>query len=189
MYSIQAYYARLKSEENLLKAKQKIILSKAILYSDATRSVYSIYRVTSKEKRLLEEIDCLINGINQLLQGIMGTAPWNVAWKWKKGTSYVDIARLMAEAARSNCPVTTSFLRRARAWPFFSDAKSVSALHAALDAQHWKMAKLLVRNLDACPYVADTRGRRPTDLMPPEMREQLEKVSRCACCIFVCLCL
>lgn len=129
------------------------------------------------EQTRLKRNTILSKGIKLLLKVIQGDAPWTVAWRWTKGNTYADVTRLMSEAARCNCPVTASFLHRARAWPFYSDDECVSPLHAALDAEQWKMVEILVSNLGACPYVPDTRGRLPTSLMPAETRLQLEKVS------------
>lgn len=127
------------------------------------------------ERTRLEGNDSLIKGIKFLLRVIRGDTPWTAAWRWNKGASYADITLLMSAASKSNCPVTASFLQRARAWPFYSAAECDSPLHAALDAQQWTMAEILVRNLGACPYVSDKRKRLSTDLMPTETRKQLEQ--------------
>lgn len=84
----------------------------------------------------------------------------------------------MAEATRANCPLTATFLQQAGAWSFLSGPQLASPLHAAMEAGHWCMVDMLVRDLGGCLYVPDGEGRLPKDMMPFDRRQQLEQVSQ-----------
>ncbi|XP_063851662.1 ankyrin-1-like isoform X2 [Scylla paramamosain] len=132
------------------------------------------------ERRRLEDVDrVLVGGIDDLLSIIKGHTPWKAAWP--KNSSHVHLSRLLTEASRANCPVTAAFLHKAGAWVCFSGdekrphTKVTTALHAALEANHYNMAEMLIRDLRACPYVPDAKGRLPCHLMTMEQRRKVHQ--------------
>ncbi|XP_045110134.1 LOW QUALITY PROTEIN: ankyrin-2-like [Portunus trituberculatus] len=127
-------------------------------------------RLRAEKRRLVKISSVLVKGIKSLLKDIEGNTPWRTAWRWGKGTDRAALSDLLAKTAAANCPVTASFLHSAGAWTSFSQVSHGSALHAALDAGHQCMAELLIRDLGACPYVPDSVGRLPLDIITHEER-------------------
>ncbi|XP_045105077.1 uncharacterized protein LOC123500424 [Portunus trituberculatus] len=134
-------------------------------------------RLRAERRRLVKVSRVLVKGINSLLKDIEGNTPWRTAWRWGKGTDRTAISDLLAKTAAASCPLTASFLHSAGAWSSFSQVSCGSALHAALDAGHQYMAELLIRDLGACPYVPDSVGRLPLDIIThEERRHHLEQL-------------
>ncbi|XP_045137009.1 uncharacterized protein LOC123519625 isoform X2 [Portunus trituberculatus] len=132
-------------------------------------------RLRAEQNRLEKVSNNLVKGVSNLLETIEGNSPWEATWRWCKDTNRATLSDLLAKATAANCPVTAAFLQKAGAWSFFSGTSGSSALHAALEAGHQGMAELLIRELGGCPYVLDTYGRLPIDLMTDEERRKLEE--------------
>ncbi|KAK8383372.1 hypothetical protein O3P69_019031 [Scylla paramamosain] len=117
----------------------------------------------------------VVESIDLIVSCIEGSTPWKAHWPGSKTVDHTLLSSLMTEAARTNCPITATFLQQAGAWPFFSGLQATSPLHAALKAGHWGMVDMLVRDLGGCVYVPDREGCLPIDLIPQEQQQQLEK--------------
>lgn len=120
----------------------------------------------------------LIEGLEVILQDIEGDAPWKAAWRGGQLATPANLTKLMVHAARANCLLTVAYLRWAGAWPFLSGEWGASALTAALESRHFRLAEIIIRDLGGCPYVCEADGRVPRDsvFMPASLREEIEKV-------------
>ncbi|XP_063852501.1 uncharacterized protein LOC135095540 isoform X2 [Scylla paramamosain] len=132
-------------------------------------------RLRAEQRRLEKISSALVEGIDSLVKTIEGNTPWQAAWRWGKETDRPALSDLLAKAAAANCPVTAAFLHRAGGWTVFNGASGGTALHAALEAGHKGMADLLIRDLGGCPYVPDTHGRLPVQMLPDEEQQRLEQ--------------
>ncbi|XP_045105113.1 serine/threonine-protein phosphatase 6 regulatory ankyrin repeat subunit C-like isoform X2 [Portunus trituberculatus] len=137
-------------------------------------------RLLAERRRLEHTGRALVEGIDHLLNMIKGDTPWEA--DWPNNSSHAALSRLLTEASRANCPVTAAFLHKAGAWAFFTGdekhphTKVTTALHAALEANHYSMAEVLIRDLRACPYVPDGKGRLPCNLMTMEQRQKVHQM-------------
>lgn len=155
---------------NLLQQAWNSSNATSAVLCSLTRAYSSRLRAERDRLKSCNEI-CL--EIDTILQTLEGDTPWAAAWG--KGES-VHLTALMAKAVQANCPTTAAFLQQAGAWCFFSGSEP-SPLHAALETEHWSLAKTLVRDLKGCIYIPDREGRSPNDMMPPECRQELEQVT------------
>lgn len=130
----------------------------------------------SELKRIPSSNSHLCNGIGKVMSTLNGDDPWEA--KWPACDSTASLTRLMVEAARVNCNLTTALLHQAGAQAFSCcTVTGVTPLHAALEAGHWRLAQLMTQDMDAFPYLVDTLGRLPLDIeMPPNMKLLLQKV-------------
>lgn len=128
-----------------------------------------------EQNRIRSEDSLLRNGIDHLLKSLQGETPWQTCWPYRD-KAYGDLTNFLVLAARNNCPLTGTFLRLCGAMSFNRNNQGTTPLHAALEANHLSMARSIVRDLGGCLYVADSKGKFPVDLLPWDMRQQLEEV-------------
>ncbi|XP_069168790.1 serine/threonine-protein phosphatase 6 regulatory ankyrin repeat subunit A-like [Procambarus clarkii] len=129
--------------------------------------------VMQYERDRIKDLPELIEGVDELVSCLGGDTPWLASWA--RGQSVETLTQLMVQAARANCILTCSFLYQAGAQASWSTESRVSPLHAALEAQHWRLAERMVKDMGGCLYVPDSTGRLPTAILPPDLRWTLEE--------------
>lgn len=137
-----------------------------------TRIFLNVLKV--EQDRVRPQDSLLRSGIDYLLDGLRSDAPVKTAWPFRDKV-YSDLTNLLVAAARNNCPLTATFLKLCGGMAFKQNDQGTTPLHAALEANHLGMARGMVRDLGACPYVADSQGNLPLDLLQPEMKKQVEE--------------
>ncbi|KAG0711191.1 Ankyrin repeat, PH and SEC7 domain containing protein secG [Chionoecetes opilio] len=137
-----------------------------------TRIFLNVVQV--EQNRVQPEDSVLWSGINHLLSCLRGKTPWQITWLFRE-QAYSDLTSLLVAAARNNCPLTATFLKLCGGMSFKQDDQGTTPLHAALNASHMAMARRMVRYLGACLYVTDAQGNLPSDLLPRDVRHQLEE--------------
>lgn len=128
-----------------------------------------------EQDRVQPQDTLLRSGIDHLLDGLRSDTPVNTAWPFLDKT-YSDLTSFLVAAARNNCPVTATFIKLCGGMSYKWDNTGTTPLHAALEANHLKMARVMVRDLGACPYVADSQGNLPLNLLQPDMKKHVEEV-------------
>ncbi|XP_045599456.2 serine/threonine-protein phosphatase 6 regulatory ankyrin repeat subunit B [Procambarus clarkii] len=131
-----------------------------------------LHTLQIERRRLKPQDSALREGIDHLVTSLRGETPWQTSWPLQADT---DLTSLMVSAATNNCPLTASFLRQAGAKSFLQDQSGITPLHAALDAHHWDLARLMVKHIGACLYIPDSLGRLPLDMLPAHHRTQVEE--------------
>lgn len=127
-----------------------------------------------EQDRVRPEDSVLRDGMDHLLNSLRGETPWQTAWPFRD-KAYSDLTSLLVAAARNNCPLTATFLKLCGGMSFKRDDQGTTPLHAALDANHMDMARMLVRDLGACLYAEDSKGKLPLELLQHDVRQQLEE--------------
>ncbi|MPC58140.1 Ankyrin-1 [Portunus trituberculatus] len=138
-----------------------------------TRIFLNVLKV--EQDRVQPQDSLLRSGIGHLLDGLRSDAPGNTAWPFLD-KDYSNLTSFMVAAARNNCPLTATFLKLCGGMAFKQDDGGTTPLHAALETNHLGMARAMVRNLGACPYVADSKGNLPLNLLQPDMKKHVEEV-------------
>nr|XP_045599441.1 serine/threonine-protein phosphatase 6 regulatory ankyrin repeat subunit B-like [Procambarus clarkii] len=131
-----------------------------------------LHALQAEERRVRPQDSALREGIDHLVTSLRGETPWQTSWPLQADTDHTS---LMVSAATNNCPLTASFLRQAGAKSFLQDQSGITPLHAALDAHHWDLARLMVKHIGACLYIPDSSGRLPLDMLPAHHRTQVEE--------------
>nr|XP_045599429.1 ankyrin-2-like isoform X2 [Procambarus clarkii] len=131
-----------------------------------------LHTLQIERRRLKPQDFALREGIDHLVTSLRSETPWQTSWPLQADT---DLTSLMVSAATNNCPLTASFLRQAGAKSFLQDQSGITPLHAALDAHHWDLARLMVKHIGACLYIPDSSGRLPLDMLPAHHRTQVEE--------------
>ncbi|KAG0715246.1 hypothetical protein GWK47_001350 [Chionoecetes opilio] len=137
-----------------------------------TRVFLNVVQV--EQNRVRSEDSVLRSGMDHLLNCLRGKTPWQTTWPFRE-QAYSDLTSLLVAAARNNCPLTATFLKLCGGMSFKQDDQGTTPLHAALNASHMAMARMMVRDLGACLYVTDAQGNLPSDLLPRDVRHQLEE--------------
>ena len=114
--------------------------------------------------------------MDHMINCLQDKTPWLTAWPFRE-QGYSDLTSLLGAAARNNCPLTATFLKLCGGMSFKRDDQGTTPLHAALETNHKSMARMMVRDLGACLYVADSQGNLPFDLLQQDVKEQLEEVT------------
>ncbi|KAK8406175.1 hypothetical protein O3P69_007122 [Scylla paramamosain] len=137
-----------------------------------TRIFLNVLKV--EQDRVRPQDSLLRSGIDYLLDGLRSDAPVKTAWPFRN-KAYSNLTNLLVAAARNNCPLTATFLKLCGGMAFKQNDQGTTPLHVALEANQLGMARGMVRDLGACPYVTDSQGNLPLDLLQPEMKKQVEE--------------
>nr|XP_045605231.1 ankyrin-3-like isoform X1 [Procambarus clarkii] len=125
-----------------------------------------------EKRRIRPEDEALREGVEILVNSIRGATPWQASWPPQP---LRQLSSLMVAAATNNCPLIASFLKLAGAKSFLQDDLGSTPLHAAIDAQHWHFAELMIKHMGGCLYIPDSSGRLPLDMLPVTHRIRIEK--------------
>lgn len=131
-----------------------------------------------------------------MIRTLESESPWEASWPSVQSSAH--LTALMVQAARADCPLICCFLYQSGAQSFFCSQSTTmpqhqsgarpkskisnretatTPLHAALDAQHWKLAEQILRNMAGCLYIPDAEARLPMDMIRQDLLQELEMVN------------